>query len=180
MLDDFKENAETCKKGQKGPVRCNITVCVGISEFWKRYQAGVASLSTVFMGMWLLILLQGRTRETALKKRQEQLSFDGLLPTEISVGQERHLFACFISVVTLNWWWSLSPQSWGPKASRKRTDFVLGDIFSHGLLPCRNSPQSHLNHLNQVFPADLIYFDLSKAQHNLLNGVYHMLFCFQS
>ena len=30
-LDDFKENAETCKKGKNGPVRCNVTGCVGIS-----------------------------------------------------------------------------------------------------------------------------------------------------
>lgn len=30
-LDDFKENAETCKKGKNGPVCCNVTGCVGMS-----------------------------------------------------------------------------------------------------------------------------------------------------
>lgn len=29
-LDDFKENAETCKKGRNGPVHSNVTRCAGI------------------------------------------------------------------------------------------------------------------------------------------------------
>lgn len=69
-LVDFKENAESYKEGQEWPyVVLQNQVCWSFSHFWKRCRAGAASLSTVFMGMWLLILLQGRARETALKKR---------------------------------------------------------------------------------------------------------------
>lgn len=63
-------------------------------------------------------------------------------------------------------------QSGGLNGLRKRTDFALRDTISHSLLPSKNSLLSHLNHLNQVFPADLIYFDVSK--HNIMTGIYLM------
>lgn len=104
VLDDFKENAETFKKVKNCPVCCNLTDCVGISptfsSFGKGTRAGVASLSTVFTGGWLLISGQERIKETAQKKRQELLSLGVLLPGEISAWQEEHPLASPISALS--------------------------------------------------------------------------------
>lgn len=166
-LVDFKENAETYKEGQEWPcVVLQNQLCWSFSYFWERCRAGAASLSTVFMGTWLLILLQGRARETALKKRQELFSLGVLSPREISAGQD------FPWPVPSQWSLWSDAGSFLPSLLRFEDWLVRGkgqilqilwDIISHTLFPCRNSSQSHLDHLDQDFPEELIYFDVSRA-----------------
>lgn len=66
-----------------------------------------------------------------------------------------------------------SPEASGLKGTRNSLQ-MLWDIFSYTFLPYRNSLQSHLNILNQDFPEDSRYFDVSREEHH---DLYFLLAC---